>query len=197
MQGYSPAAENNKSAILSVLENYLSDGDRVLEIGSGSGQHAIHVSASLQNIQWQPSDQAVALPLLRANIREYGSPNLSEPIELNLARLPESSQTPVQCVYSANVMHIVSKPLGDQLIRWAADILVDWGYLILYGPYKYDGDFTTQSNTDFDLWLKNRDPHSGIRDFEWVSQLATQAGLCLVEDYSMPANNQCLIFRKS
>lgn len=197
MQGYSPAAENNKSSILSVLENYLCDGDRVLEIGSGSGQHAIHVSSALQNVLWQPSDRAVALPLLRANIREYGTPNLSEPIEINLGHLPESSRTPTQCVYSANVMHIVSKPLGGRLIRWAGEILVDRGFLILYGPYKYDGEFTTQSNADFDLWLKDRDPHSGIRDFEWVTQLATQAGLGLIEDHSMPANNQCLIFQKS
>ena len=197
MQGYSRAADNNKAAILSVLTPYLSEGDHVLEIGSGSGQHAIHISAALPQIQWLPSDRAITLALLSANIREYGTPNVQQPMELDLASPPQALPKDVQCVYAANVMHIVSEPLGAKLIKLAAQSLVKDGYLVLYGPYRYGGKFTTESNKDFDGWLKGRDSDSGIRDFEWVEGLANTCGLSLIKDHAMPANNQCLVFHKS
>lgn len=197
MQGYSPAAENNKSAILSVLTNYLSDDDHVLEMGSGSGQHAIHISAALPQIQWQPSDRAITLAVLSANIREYGTPNLRQPIELDLAKPPQALPKDVRCVYAANVMHIVSESLGANLIKLAAQSLVEGGYLVLYGPYRYGGEFTTESNKNFDGWLKDRDSDSGVRDFEWVQGLANICGLSLIKDHPMPANNQCLVFQRS
>ena len=196
MQGYSPAADNNKSAILSVLTNYLSEGDHVFEIGSGSGQHAIHMAAALPPIQWQPSERANTLALLSANIREYGTPNVQQPIELDLAKPPLALPEGVQCVYAANVMHIVSEPLGATLIKLAAQSLLKDGYLVLYGPYRYGGEFTTESNKDFDGWLKDRDSDSGVRDFEWVEGLANESGLTLIKDHVMPANNQCLVFKK-
>ena len=197
MQGYSPAADNNKSAILSVLSSYLSAGDHVFEIGSGSGQHAIHMAAALPQIQWQPSDRANTLALLSANIREYGTPNVQQPIELDLAKPPLAVPKGVLCVYAANVMHIVSELLGTTLIKLAAQSLVKDGYLVLYGPYRYGGEFTTESNKDFDGWLKDRDSDSGVRDFEWVEGLANESGLTLIKDHAMPANNQCLVFQNS
>ena len=196
MQGYSPAANNNKAAILSVLTNYLSEGDHVLEIGSGSGQHAIHMSAALPQIQWQPSDRAINLAALSLNIREYGTPNVQQPIELDLAKPPLALPKGVQCVYAANVMHIVSEPLGATLIKLAAQSLLQGAYLVLYGPYRYGGEFTTESNKDFDGWLKDRDSASGVRDFEWVERLANESGLTLIKDHAMPANNQCLVYTK-
>ena len=196
MQGYSPAADNNKSAILSVLTNYLSDGDHIFEVGSGSGQHAIHMAAALPPIQWKPSDRANILALLSANIREYGTPNVQQPIEFDLAKPPLALPEGVQCVYAANVMHIVSEPLGATLIKLAARSLLQGGYLVLYGPYRYGGKFTTESNKDFDGWLKDRDTASGVRDFEWVERLANESGLTLIKDHAMPANNQCLVFKK-
>ena len=197
MQGYSPAADNNKSAILSVLSHYLSAGDHVFEIGSGSGQHGIHMSASMPEIQWQPSDRAINLPTLSSNILEYGPPNLRPPIELDLDKPSRALPSAVQCVYAANVMHIVREALGAELISWAAERLDDRGYLILYGPYRYAGEFTTESNKNFDEWLKKRDSESGIRDFEWVIKLAAERALTLVKDHAMPANNQCLVFQKT
>ena len=196
MQGYSPAADNNKSAILSVLTNYLSDGDHIFEIGSGSGQHAIHMAAALPTIQWQPSDRAINLAVLSANIREYVTPNVQAPIELDLAKPPLALPKGVQCVYAANVMHIVSESLGANLLRLAAKSLLKSGYLVLYGPYRYGGKFTTESNKDFDRWLRDRDSASGVRDFEWVERLANKCGLSLIKDHAMPANNQCLVFQK-
>ena len=197
MQGYSPAADKNKSPILSVLSNYLKDADRVFEIGSGSGQHAIYMAASLPTIRWQPSDCPSVLPLLTENIEAYGTPNLSLPWEFDLASLSKLEKIEVDCVYAANVMHIVRESLGENLIRWAGSALSQNGYMILYGPFTYDGQFTTQSNEDFDFWLKSRDPNSGVRSYEWVTELASAAKLNLVNDHDMPANNQCLVYQRT
>ena len=196
MHGFSPAADNNKAPILSVLSGYLSADDHVFEIGSGSGQHAIYMAAALPHIQWQPSDRANTLALLSANIHEFETPNVQQPIELDLAKPPAALPEGVQCVYAANVMHIVSEPLGATLIKLAAQSLLKDGYLVLYGPYRYGGEFTTESNKDFDGWLKDRDSGSGVRDFEWVERLANESGLTLIKDHAMPANNQCLVFKK-
>ena len=136
------------------------------------------------------------LPALTSNIDEYGPVNILGPITLDLASHTWPAQT-YNCVYAANVMHIVSSELGENLIRGAAKVLTDEGLLALYGPFKYAGDFTTPSNADFDLWLKERDAQSGVRDVEWILDLATHAGLWLVEDRQMPANNQMLIFQKT
>ena len=197
MQGYSPAADKNKSPILSVLSNYLKDADRVFEIGSGSGQHAIYMAASLPTIRWQPSDCPSVLPLLTENIEAYGTPNLSLPWEFDLASLSKLEKIEVDCVYAANVMHIVRESLGENLINWAGSALSQNGYMILYGPFTYDGQFTTQSNEDFDFWLKSRDPNSGVRSYEWVTELASAAKLNLVNDHDMPANNQCLVYQRT
>lgn len=193
MEGFSKAADNNKAAILPVLAEWLPHQADLLEIGSGAGQHAIHMAGELKHIAWQPSDRASVLPILNNNIAAYGSTNILTPITLDLAEdiWPAG---PFHCVYSANVMHIVSRELGEKLIRGAAKALAADGLLILYGPYKYAGNFTTPSNADFDLWLKERDAQSGIRDFEWVRDLALQCGLVLLEDRPMPANNQLLLF---
>ena len=193
MEGFSKAADNNKAAILPVLAEWLPHQADLLEIGSGAGQHAIHMAGELKHIAWQPSDRASVLPILNNNITAYGSTNILAPIALDLAEDIWPTDT-FHCVYSANVMHIVSCELGAKLIRGAAEALAVDGLLALYGPYKYAGNFTTPSNADFDLWLKERDAQSGIRDFEWVRDLALQCGLVLLEDRAMPANNQLLLF---
>jgi len=196
MRGFSQAADNNKAAILEVLAEQLPRQARLIEIGSGAGQHAIHMAAALNHVLWQPTDVATVLPMLTSNISEYGAANILSPTALDLA----TQEWPVQtydCVYSANVMHIVSTELGENLIRGAAKMLTADGMLALYGPFKYEGNFTSSSNADFDLWLKARDEQSGIRDFEWVHDLAARSGLQLLLDQRMPANNQALIFKVS
>lgn len=195
MEGYSLAAENNKTPILQVLQHWLAPGFNILEIGSGSGQHAIYFSQQLPTIRWQPSDRQEVQSLLKSNIASYGSPNLQPPIILDLATLEWPDQA-IDVIYSANVLHIVSQPLGKVLITGAGKCLPKGGLLILYGPFRYRNSFTTSSNAEFDLWLKARDPESGIRDFEWVEALAKTEELTLLDDRPMPANNQCLIFQK-
>ena len=195
MEGFSQAADNNKTPILDVLKDWLKPGASVLEIGSGSGQHAIHFSQALSNIQWLPSDRPAVQSLLQHNAQQYGSSNLLIPITLDLAE-PEWPASQIDAVYSANVLHIVSTDLGETMIKGAAQCLKADGLFILYGPFRYEGSFTTPSNAEFDDWLRLRDPNSGIRDFEWVDDLARAGDLVLKEDRSMPANNQCLVFQK-
>ena len=195
MEGFSQAADNNKTPILSTLSEWLSNGELVLEIGSGSGQHAVHIANALQKIQWQPTEHPNALPTLMNNISNFGGQNILAPQSLDLAA-EEWPSGPVDCVYSANVIHIVDETLGRKLIQTAAENLRVGGLLALYGPFKYQGGFTTTSNAEFDNWLKDRNPSSGIRDFEWVMELAQDSGLTFIEDRSMPANNQFLAFRR-
>ena len=196
MQGFSQAADKNKAAILAVLADWLPQKANLLEIGSGSGQHAIHMAGELKHINWWPSDRTSVLPMLTDNVAAYGSANILTPISLDLVEDIWPAET-FHCAYSANVMHIVSSELGEKLIRGAAQALEEDGLLLLYGPYKYAGNFNTLSNADFDLWLKERDPRSGIRDFEWVRDLAARSGLRLLEDRQMPANNQLLVFKST
>ena len=195
MEGFSQAAENNKTSILDVLRDWLKPDACVLEIGSGSGQHAIHFSQALPSVRWQPSDRSEVQSLLQSNTQVYGSSNLLAPITLDLS-LPQWPNTQIDAVYSANVLHIVSTDLGETMVKGAAQCLQMGGFLILYGPFRYQGSLTMPSNADFDAWLRARDPNSGIRDFEWVDELARAGDLVLQEDRSMPANNQCLVFQK-
>jgi len=196
MQGYSQAAENNRTPIADVMGKHLPPNASVLEIGSGAGQHALHLSHSFPGITWLPSEREAVVPILRANLALYGSKNIQEPRVLDLADFGWSGE-PVDAVYAANVMHIVSEPLGERLVQLAADALKSSGLLMLYGPYKYNGQFRTESNAAFDQWLKARDPASGVRDFEAVIATAQCSGLTLTKDYAMPANNQMLIFERA
>ena len=196
MQGYSQAAENNKAPIAHIMDRHLPPDASVLEIGSGAGQHALHMSNTFPGITWLPSEREVVVPILRANLAHYGPNNIQPPLVLDLTDFTWSGD-PVDAVYAANVMHIVSEPLGERLLQLAAKALKPSGLLMLYGPYKYDGEFTTESNATFDQWLKDRDPASGVRDCEAVIATAQCTGLTLIQDYVMPANNQMLIFERT
>ena len=195
MQGYSQAAENNKAPIADIMGKHLPPDASVLEIGSGAGQHALHMSHAFPGITWLPSEREAVVPILKANLALYESNNIQPPLVLDLTDFTWSGD-PVDAIYAANVMHIVSEPLGERLVQLAADALKSSGLLMLYGPYKYNGQFTTESNARFDQWLKDRDPASGVRDFEAVVATAQCTGLTLAQDYAMPANNQMLIFER-
>lgn len=195
MERFSRAADNNQGAILRVMRTWLPDGGDVLEIGSGSGQHAIHMAKSFAALRWQPTEQVGVLAALINNVRDYGTPNISTPVSLDLSKHEWPARV-FDCVYSANVLHIVDKTLGAKLIEGSATVLKVGGSLLLYGPFKYQGRFTTKSNANFDALLRDRDSSSGIRNIEWVTAIAEDEGLTLIEDQDMPANNQFLIFRK-
>ncbi len=192
---YSQAAENNREPIAQILKDAFRDVGHVLEIGSLTGQHAVHMGAQLPHLIWQPSDVAPSLPGLMARIEAEAGGNVRAPLELDLNVLPwPIAET--DGIFSANVVHIVSLPLVEAMFRGIGSVLSPGGIVCLYGPYKYDGQFTTESNARFDLWLKERDAASGIRDFEYIDELARAQGLALLADHQMPANNQLLVWQR-
>ena len=191
---FSQACENNKNLILSIITAYLAQVESVLELGSGTGQHSVHFAANLPHLQWHTSDRLVNHKGIKQWLDEAKLDNLHAPVELDLNR-PWPINT-VDAIYTANTLHIVSKPLVEQFFTGVNKHLASKGLVCIYGPFKYNGNFTSESNQRFDEFLNQQDCQSGIRDFEWVQQLAEQAGLMLVDDIAMPANNQLLIFKR-
>jgi SAM-dependent methyltransferase len=192
----SEAADRNKGPILQVIAKEFAHTHRVLEIGSGTGQHAVHFAAHLPHISWQPTDTGDFLPTLRERIRMEGSPNLREVIELDVRVQP----WPVDLfdgIFSANTLHIMSWSSVQDLFRGVGKVLGKAGVLCIYGPFRYGGRYTTESNAEFDELLRGRDPESGLRDAEAVDALARQQGLVLAADHSMPANNQLIVWKRT
>jgi SAM-dependent methyltransferase len=194
MLPFSEACERNKEPILAVLREAFADRRRVVEIGAGTGQHAVHFARHLPRVAWQPTDRAEWLDGLAARVAAEGPPNLLPPVELDVLREPWPAVRG-DAVFSANTLHIMSWPAVEALFAGLERILEPGGVLAVYGPFRYRGAFTTASNADFDAMLRERDPASGVRDFEAVNALAEAAGLVLQADHSMPANNQLLVWR--
>ncbi|GAA0813987.1 class I SAM-dependent methyltransferase [Colwellia asteriadis] len=195
---YSQACENNKTAILEVLQRVFLQSKQVLEIGSGTGQHALYFSANLPQLTWQPSDLLINHPSIIYRQENEGSANLLPPLLLDLNEPWQASASltkKVDGIFTANTLHIVSWVLVEKFFVGVAENLSAGGTLCIYGPFNYHGQYTSQSNADFDLWLKDRDSNSAIRDFEKITELASSVGLSLIEDNTMPANNRLLVFK--
>lgn len=193
---FSESCERNKEAIVGVLRQVLARSQRVLEIGSGTGQHAVFFAAELPHLRWQTSDLAANHPGIQAWIRASGRTNVLAPCVLDV----DAPVWPVQdmdAIFSANTAHIVAWPQVENLFQGVGRTLQAQGLFCLYGPFNYRGEFTSASNAQFDAWLKQRDARSGIRDFEALDRLAQQQGLILQDDYAMPANNRILVWRKN
>ena len=193
---FSESCERNKEAIVGVLRQVLARSQRVLEIGSGTGQHAVFFAAELPHLRWQTSDLPANHPGIQAWIRASGRTNVLAPCVLDV----DASVWPVQdmdAIFSANTAHIVAWPQVENLFHGVGRTLQAQGLFCLYGPFNYRGEFTSASNAQFDAWLKQRDARSGIRYFEALDRLAQQQGLMLQDDYAMPANNRILVWRKN
>jgi cyclopropane fatty-acyl-phospholipid synthase-like methyltransferase len=193
---FSEACERNKDPILRVLQAVFADRHRVLEVGAGTGQHAVHLARHLQHLRWQPTDRPEWLPDLAARIADEGPENLEAPVTLDVRDDPWPSG-PVDAVFSANTLHIMSWLEVESFFAGVGRVLAPEGVLALYGPFRYGGAFTSPSNAEFDLSLRRRDPACGIRDFEAVDALAGAQGLRLAADHPMPANNQLLVWRRT
>jgi cyclopropane fatty-acyl-phospholipid synthase-like methyltransferase len=192
----SDASERNKEPILRVIAGELAGRRNVLEIGSGTGQHAVYFAANLPDISWQPSDTGDYLPALRERLRQEGGANLRQVVELDVRDRPWPLD-PVDAIFSANTLHIMSWSSVQEFFRGVGEVLATHGVLCVYGPFRYGGRYTSESNGTFDNYLRTRDPESGIRDFEAVDELARQQGLELVADHAMPANNQILVWSRT
>jgi cyclopropane fatty-acyl-phospholipid synthase-like methyltransferase len=190
---HAPSCERNREPILAVLREHFADRRAVLEIGSGTGQHAVFFAAALPWLTWQASDRAENLPGIRAWLEAAALPNTPPPLELDV-----NGAWPAQrfdAVFSANTLHIMSWAEVGRLFACLPGVMAPDFRLVVYGAFNYGGRFTSESNAAFDAWLKERAAHQGIRDFEAVDGLARGAGLVLVEDRAMPANNRCVVWQ--
>jgi SAM-dependent methyltransferase len=192
----SPSAERNREPILAVLRQVLPATGRVLEIASGTGQHAMCFAGALPGLDWQPSDaDADARASIAAWRAPDGLPNVRAPLALDVHQ-PDWGVDSLDAVVCINMIHISPWSAAEALFAGASRRLVDGGVLYLYGPYKRGGAHTSPSNDAFDQQLRSRDPAWGVRDMEAVVALGASVGLVCDEPIAMPANNFSLVFRK-
>ena len=195
MKPYSESCDQNRDAILKVIQPLLEKARSILEVGSGTGQHAVFMAAEMPHLQWHTSDRREHHPGISQWLAEAGLDNLHAPLELDV--LCDSwPDREFDAVFSANTVHIMHWQDVEAFIAGVGQVLQSEGLFLLYGPFNYNGQFTSESNARFDLWLKERDSQSGVRDFESLNRLAMDAGLELMQDVAMPANNRILCWRK-
>jgi len=192
---HSPSCARNREPILEVLRQQLVGRRHVLEIGSGTGQHAVHFAAALPQLIWQSSDRAENLPGIRAWLDEAALPNTPAPLEFDVAGTWPAIQ--FDAVFSANTLHIMAWREVELLFARLPMITTNDASLIIYGPFNYQGRYSSDSNAAFDQWLQARGTHMAIRDAETVDALASSVGFALVADIVMPANNRCRVWRRS
>ncbi len=193
---YSASCERNREPILAVLREHFADRRRVLEIGSGTGQHAVHFAAALPQLVWQCADRAEYLDGIRLWLEDAALPNTPPPLTLdvNQADWPAPGY---DAVFSANTLHIMGWDDVREMFRRLPEVMTAGAKLAVYGPFNYGGRFTSDSNAAFDTALKHADPRRGIRDAEAVDELASAIGLRLQQDHEMPANNRCRVWQLS
>ena len=191
---HAPACDRNREPILQVLLERFADRRHVLEVGSGTGQHAVFFAAAMPHLRWQTSDVADNLPGIRLWLDEAGLPNTPAPLPFDVnAGAPTGAY---DAVFSANTLHIMGWPEVQNLFAALPGVMKPDARMVVYGPFNYQGRFTSDSNAQFDAQLRQHQPQRGIRDFEAVDALARAAGLRLIEDRAMPANNRCLVWQR-
>jgi cyclopropane fatty-acyl-phospholipid synthase-like methyltransferase len=193
-----PVAEScqqNREPIFKVIKPLLESCQTVLEIGSGTGQHAVYFAGQLAHLQWQTSDRAEYHQGINLWLEDADHANILEPLLLDVSK--DNWPTDLfDAIFSANTLHIMSHFDVVCFFKNLSRRLQTDGLLIIYGPFNYKGSYTSASNAQFDQWLKSQDINSGIKDFEWVDRLAEMAGMKLLHDISMPANNRVLCWEK-
>ncbi|WIO74363.1 DUF938 domain-containing protein [Porticoccaceae bacterium LTM1] len=192
---FSQACENNKAPILDILKTAFESSTSVLEIGSGTGQHAVHFAPALSHLQWYTSDRSENHAGINFWLNEMPADNLHRPILLDVD-MPEWPELSIDGVFTANTCHIMPWHSVETMFSGVGRLLSAGGIFCLYGPFNYGGNFTSDSNASFDMSLKLEAPHMGIRDFEAIEQLAFDNGFALKADKHMPANNRLLVFGK-
>ena len=197
---FAESSEQNKDHILPVLKQWFTQpGSTVLEIGSGTGQHATYFARFLDSIRWQPSDTHENLEGIEAWRNDAGLTNVLPAMQLDVTQQSWPLEI-TDYIFSANTVHIMSWPMVEKMFSGIRSVLKPDGIFCLYGPFNYNGQYTSPSNQQFDGWLKSRNPDSGIRDFEALCELGTKATqtapLHLIDDIEMPQNNRILVFQQ-
>lgn len=193
---FADSCEQNKGPILDVLRQVFAQPATVLEIGSGTGQHAVFFAEALAHLTWQPSDVAENLPGIELWLRDASLPNVRPPLLLDVARSAWPSGT-FDGAFSANTAHIMSWPEVERMFDGVSRVLASGGLFCLYGPFNYHGCYTAPSNERFDQWLRARSPHMGVRDVDDLQQAAGKVGMVLTRDFEMPADNRTLVWSKN
>lgn len=196
MKPFAESSEQNKIVILAVLKQFFSEVESVLEIGSGTGQHAVFFAEQFPHLKWVTSDQLQYHAGIKMWLGESALSNVQGPLLLDV----NQKEWPIKqtdAIFSANTVHIMGWPGVEKMFNGIGQILKAGGVFCLYGPFNYNGQFSSESNARFDLWLKQRDPVSGVRDFEALQILADKAGLVFIDDVEMPANNRILVWQKT
>lgn len=191
---WSAACERNREPILAVLRRFFADRHSVLEIGSGTGQHAVHFAAGLPHLHWQTSDRRDNHPGIRAWLDEAQLPNLHAPLDLDVSGVWPAHR--YDAVFSANTLHIMAWTEVEAMFSGLRTVMAADFKLAIYGPFNDAGQFSSDSNAEFDQQLKAGDPRRGLRDWQAVDRLARGIGLHLVEDIALPANNRCLLWSR-
>jgi cyclopropane fatty-acyl-phospholipid synthase-like methyltransferase len=191
---HSAASERNREPILTWLRQWFADRRHVLEIGSGTGQHAVHFAEAMPHLIWQSSDRAENLTGIHQWLDEAGLPNAPAPLELDV--MGEWPRWKYDAIFSANTLHIMAWHEVESLFASLPLTTTDDACVAIYGPFNIDGQFTSESNAAFDHQLKMRATHMGIRDISEVDGLAASVGFDLAEDIAMPANNRLRLWRR-
>lgn len=196
MKPFAESSEQNKHPIIAVLKQYYLEVETVLEIGSGTGQHAVFFAEQLPHLIWMASDQAEYHNGIEMWLKDSMLENIQGPLALDV----NQTQWPIKqtdAIFSANTVHIMGWTSVENMFAGIGQVLKKDGVFCLYGPFNYNGQFSSESNARFDQWLKQRDPQSGVRDFEALQKLAIDAGLIFIEDVEMPANNRIVVWKKA
>ena len=197
---FAPSAERNREPLRDILKNVLTGSGLLLEIGSGTGQHAAYIAKDFPAYQWQPTDLPEKLDSINDWAIDSDADNILPALALDLAldlNKADWSVKEADAIVCINTIHIVAWPFVENLFLGAGRILKPGGVMFVYGPYEYSDRPLEPSNAEFDEWLKLRDPNSGIRKFDEVNKLATEAGMILENDVAMPANNRSIWWRKN
>ncbi len=192
---YSEACLKNRSPILNIIESLFSETKAVLEVGSGTGQHAVYFAEKLSHLIWYTSDLEENHAGIKMWLEEVNLPNTRPPAILDVTQSVWPMLN-VDAVFSANTAHIMHWHQVEALFNGVGELLPDKGLFVLYGPFNFNDKYTSESNKRFDGWLKARDPESGIRNFEDLDKLANHSQMLLRNDYKMPANNRILYWEK-
>jgi len=194
---YAESCEENRQPILDVLKPRLKRAASLLEIGSGTGQHAVYFAPELPHLSWQTSDLAENHPGIKRWLEEAKIPNILPPLQLDTLESKNWPEGPYDAVFSANTTHIMPMEAVEAMFNGVGRLLRAGSPFLLYGPFMYNGRHTSASNQRFDCWLKDRAAHQGVRDLCWLKEVAARAGLELAEDIGMPVNNRILVWTKN
>lgn len=192
---YSESCDQNRQAILQVITPFLENCKNVLEIGSGTGQHAVYLAERFPGLTWQTSDLPENHAGIASWIEHSRLNNVLYPIALDVAKTWPKDQFDI--IFSANTLHIMSSEHVARLFSSLPACMHAGSRFIVYGPFNYNGEYTSESNRQFDAWLQQRDVSSGIRNFDWLEDIGASTGLKCTHDFAMPANNRTLVWQKT